>query len=53
MNPETEEELLTTFIRATDDEIQAALIKDGAEHTISVELYKRAVPILRSRQAAK
>lgn len=53
MDPDQEVPFFVAFLRATDDEIEAALKEHGADSTMmSVDLYKRAVPLLRSRQAA-
>ncbi len=40
------------FIRATDEEVKAALYEDGAAAAITVGVYTRAASVIRSRQAA-
>lgn len=49
----TKEVFYEDYLRATDSEIQAALEEDGVASTISVDQYRRAVPLFRSRQKHK
>ena len=52
LTPDKTETIFESYLRATDNEIEAALEEDGAKTTFSVDLYKRAVPLYRSRQRA-
>ena len=49
-DPNTGGRFVEYFVRATDDEVQAALHEDGAA-AVTVAGYTRAVSTIRSRQA--
>ena len=51
-DPNTGDRFAEYFVRATDDEVRAALHEDGAAAVITVEVYTRAVSTIRGRQAA-
>lgn len=51
LDPDTEQPFYDEYVHASDGEIAAALKEDGAGSNISVDLYKRAVKLLRFRQA--